>query len=105
MQPRKSPRHVRAANARWRNAEAKAQADREGGIPDLPMPSDLRQPFFLPLAHLGFKDLHVEPRRGYVSWRAIDVKTGLVMRCAALKELFRWIAKQLPKMLAERNFQ
>lgn len=82
-----------------------AQAERDDGIPDLPMPSDLRQPFFLPLAPLGFKDLHVEPRRGYVSWRAIDVKTGLVVRCAALKELFRWIAKQLPKMLAKRNFQ
>lgn len=34
MQRRKSLRHVNAANARWCRAEARAQAERDAGIPD-----------------------------------------------------------------------
>lgn len=54
----------------------RAQAERDDGVPDVPMPSDARQPFDLPLAHLGYRDLRIEPRSGYVSWRAVDADTG-----------------------------
>jgi hypothetical protein len=64
---------------------------------------DIRQPFDLPLSSAGWVDLHIEPRRGYVSWRAVD-PSGAVLHCAALKELLRWVALQLPRMLAARNY-
>ncbi len=101
MQRHKSARHVRAANARWRRADA----ERSEGIPDAPLYADTRHPFDLPLQHAGFLDLRIEPRLGYVSWRAVDAASGEVLHCAALKELLRWIAGQVPRMLAARNFQ
>lgn len=103
MQRHKSQRHVKAANARWRAAEWKAEAKREAGIPDAPLLTDCRVAFPLPLKSAGFRDLQIEPRLGYVSWRARDVETEEVIHCAALKELLRWIARQVPRMLAERN--
>ena len=104
MQQRKSPRHIKAANARWSAAEQRAAAERAAGIEDRPAPEDYRKAFPLPLAHLGWRDLQIEPRIGYVSWRAVDAETGEVLHCAALKELLRWVARRLPKMLAVRNF-
>ena len=104
MQPRKSQRHQRAANARWRAAEQRAQAERDAGIPDR-TDTDCRQPFDLLLRAAGWRDLRIEPRRGYVAWRAVDASTGEVLHCAALKELLHWIADQLPRMLAARNYQ
>lgn len=102
MQRRKSPRHVHAANSRWR--AVKAQHEREDGIPDEPIIEDCRQPFDLPLAAAGFVDLRIEPRLGYVSWRAVDAATGEVLHCAAMKSLLRWIARQCVRPLAARNF-
>jgi hypothetical protein len=104
MQPRKSQRHVRAANARWRAAEQRAQAERDEGIPDR-ADADCRQPFDLLLRAAGYRDLRIEPRRGYVAWRAVDAQTGEVLHSAALKELLHWIADEMPRMLAARNFQ
>lgn len=82
----------------------RAQAERDAGVPDVPMPSDARQPFDLPLAHLGYRNLRIEPRSGYVSWRAVDADTGERLHAAALKEMLRWVASQVPRMLAARNF-
>ena len=104
MQPRKSQRHQRAANARWRAAEQRAQAERDAGIPDR-TDTDIRQPFDLLLRAAGWRDLRIEPRRGYVAWRAVDAGTGEVLHAAALKELLHWIADQLPRMIAARNYQ
>lgn len=98
----KSHRHVAAANARWR--VDKAQAERDAGIPDEPMPDEFRRPFPLPLKSAGYRDLHIEPRLGYVSWRALDAETGEVLHCAAIKELLRWIARRVPRMQAARNY-
>ena len=42
----------------------------------------------------------IEPRLGYVSWRAIDIESGEVLHCAALKELLHWIADELPRMVS-----
>ena len=86
-------------------ADIRAQAERDAGIPDEPLPADFRQPFALPLANAGYRDLWIEPRLGYVAWRATDEKTGEVLHCAALKELLRWIASQVPRMIAARNLQ
>lgn len=102
MQRTKSARHVRAANSRWRMVAA--QAERDAGIPDAPMPDDFRCAFTLPLKSAGYRDLRIEPRLGYVAWRAFDEDTGEVVQCAALKELLRWIAGQVPRMIAARNF-
>ena len=100
----KSRRHVAAANARWRAAELRAEAERQAGIPDVPLPEEWRRAFLLPLASAGYRDLNIEPRAGYVSWRAVDVLSGEVLHVAALKELLRWLAAQVPRMLAARNF-
>ena len=105
MQRHTSQRHVNAATARWRAAESRAQAERDAGIPDEPAIEDCREAFALPLKCAGYLDLRIEPRRGYVAWRAIDAATGEVMHCAALKELLRWVASQVPRMLAFRNLQ
>jgi hypothetical protein len=102
MQRRKSKRHQRAANYRWR--AVKAQQEREDGIPDREPIIDARQPVTLPLSALGYRDIHLEPRLGYVAWRAVAVDTGEVLHCAASKELLRWIAGQVPRLLAARNF-
>lgn len=104
MHTRKSQRHVNAARARWRDAESRAAAERDAGIPDIPLPADVRQPFDLPFSRLGYRNLRIEPRSGYVSWRAVDADTGETLHAAALKELLRWVAAQVPRMLAERNY-
>ena len=96
MHNRKSARHQRAANARWRYAEIAAQAERDDGIIDAPLMPDLRQPFDLDLSSWGGPRLHIEPRAGYISARAIDVD-GAVVQCAALKTLLHRIADGLPR--------
>lgn len=67
--------------------------------------TDSRKPFTLPLSGFGWRDVVIEPRLGYVGWRAVDAETREVLHCAASKELLRWIARQVPRMLAARNFQ
>lgn len=103
MQRRKSKRHQIAARARWRAAEALAEAERDSGIHDREPAQDFRQPFDLLLRSAGYKDLRIEPRIGYVAWRAVDVDTGDVVDCAALKTLLRNVAERLPRMLGARN--
>ena len=100
----KSQRHVRAANARWNAAQAQAlaQAERDAGTPDRD-DYDQRQPIMLDLSSAGGPNLTLEPRLGYVAWRARDNDTGQVLRCAALKELLHWIADELPRMLSARS--
>ena len=83
-------------------AEQRAEAERAAGIPDAPLLADIRRTFDLPMAHLGWRDLRIEPRIGYVAWRAVDAQTGEVLQCAALKELLRWVAVKLPRMLSAR---
>ena len=94
----KSQRHVNAANARWRRDAA--QAERDAGIPDEPSYAEFREPFDMPLKCVGYRDLRLEPRLGYVAWRAIDSDTGEVVHAAALKELLRWIAGKVPRMMS-----
>ena len=104
MQRHKSQRHVNAANARWRAAEMRAQQERDAGIDDEPIHEDGRDPFPLPFRALGYRDLMIEPRLGYISWRAIDKDSGEVLHCAALKELMRWIMARVPRRMGARNF-
>jgi hypothetical protein len=94
MQKRKSSRHVKAANARWRAVAA--QAERDAGIPDREWAEDQRQPFDLDLRSWGGPVLHIEPRRGYIAARAID-ESGQVVACAALKTLLHRVADSLPR--------
>jgi hypothetical protein len=90
---------------RSRARARQAQWAREDGIPDRAPIEDTREAFELPLKAAGYFDLLIEPRLGYVSWRAIDKDTGTVLHCAALKELLHWIADRLPRYLALRNFE
>jgi len=96
MQRRKSRRHVHAANVRWRAAEARAQEERDAGIPDRPGLVDMRQPFDLDLRTWGGPALHIEPRLGYIAARSRDLETGAV-DCAALKTLLHRLADSLPR--------
>lgn len=59
----------------------------------------------LPLAHLGWRDVRLEPRLGYVAWRCVDDVTGEVLCCKALGEMLRWIASQVPRQSGRRNLQ
>lgn len=96
MQRSKSRRHQVAARARWANAE------RAAGIVDREPAFDCRRPIRLDLTSAGGPDLTLEPRLGYVAWRARDAASGEVLRCAALKELLHSIADDLPRMLGAR---
>lgn len=98
MHSRKSHRHVIAAQARWRAAEVRAQAQRDAGIPDREPYTDTREPIQLDLTTAGGPNLRLEPRLGFVAWRARDVCTGQVLHCCALKELLHRIADDLPRM-------
>ena len=69
MQRRKSRRHQNAARARWRNAEARAQAERDEGVPDREPLKDWRQPCVIDLRGAGGPLLTLEPRLGYLAWR------------------------------------
>lgn len=103
MQPRKSHRHQRAANTRWRLR--KADQERDDGTPDRPAIVEYRRPFTLPFAALGWKDVRVEPRLGYIAWRCIDEETEEVLMCCALGEMLREIARRVPRQLGIRNLQ
>ena len=92
-----------SAQCRWRAAEARAEAEREAGIPDR-APEDSRQPCVIDLRGAGGPLLTLEPRRGYVAWRQID-ESGQVQACAALKTLLHGMADQLPRMLAARTWE
>ena len=105
MQRSKSIRHQRAARARWRAAEERAQAERDAGIPDDPMPSDCRDVVTLDLRSWGGKRWRIEPRLGYVSGRAINEETGEVEHCAAIKELLRLIARDTVRMMSPRSMR
>jgi hypothetical protein len=83
-------------------AERRAQAERDAGIPDR-TDADCRQPIALDLSSVGGRCLTLEPRRGYVSYRARDIGTGEVVACAALKTLLHKIADDLPRMLGRRS--
>ena len=88
---------------RDRNRLASAEQERQDGIPDVVI-EDGRTSFPLLLKDAGFHDMRIEPRIGYVAWRAVDMETGAVLHHAALKELLHWIADRVPRMLALRNF-
>lgn len=101
MQRRKSPRHQRAANTRWR--EHRAQVERDTGIPDRPMPTDCRDTLVLDLRSYGGKRLRIEPRVGYIACRVFNDETGELVECCALKTALHAIADSLPRTLGARN--
>ena len=101
----RDPKTYGTPEQRSRGRVRRAEQERQDGIPDRPAMTDNRQPFDLLLKDAGYRDLRIEPRLGYVAWRAVDVDTGEVVHCAALKELLHWIADRVPRMLAARNYQ
>jgi hypothetical protein len=93
---KKSRRHQHAARCRWRAVKARAQAEREAGIPDREPLPDTRQPITLDLRSYGGQLLRIEPRLGYLACRLTD-EAGNVRDCAALKTLLHRIADSLPR--------
>ena len=100
-----NPKRYGTPEQRSKARERRAQWERDDGIPDREPLTDTREAFTLDLAAAGFCDMRIEPRIGYVAWRAVDVATGEVLHCAALKELLHWIADRLPRKMAMRNYQ
>lgn len=103
MQRRKSQRHVKAAKARWRNAEARAQVEREAGIPDRAPDVDLRAVLTLDLTSYGGPLLRIEPRPGRISVRVVEEDSGEVVDCCALKTALIRIAGRLPRTIGARH--
>lgn len=99
MRQSKSVRHQRSADARWR----KAESERADGIPDRQPLVDARQAIPLPLSRAGWRDVTLEPRIGYVSWRCRDDASGEVLACHAMGQMMRWIAAQVPRQLGARR--
>lgn len=97
----KSPRHQRAAKARWR--QDRAQAERDAGVPDRELLADCRDPVLLDLSSYGGPRLRIEPRLGYIACRVIDLDAGAVIACCALKTALHEIANKLPRTIGERN--
>ena len=97
----KSKRHQLAADARWRAAAQRAQAERDAGIPDRLARTDTRQPITIDLSSYGGPCVRIEPRLGYISVRAIR-EDGSVTACA-LKTLLHSIADQLPRTAGARS--
>ncbi len=91
-----------SANARWRAVEARAQAERDAGIPDREPIIDTRQCIDIDLTSHGGPRLRIEPRVGYVSCRMVNLDTGSV-ECAALKTLLHTLADNLPRRMGMRN--
>jgi hypothetical protein len=84
---------------------SRADAARSEGIPDPAPLEDTRQAFELDLRGAGGRLLRIEPRLGYVAWRAVDAESGEALHSAALKQLLHWVADNLPRWLALRNYQ
>lgn len=93
MHPSKSVRHVKASRARWRAAPEPASPISE--------PVDMRQPITLDLRSAGGPLVTLEPRVGYIGWRALD-EAGQVSECAAIKTLLHRIADRLPRTMGVR---
>lgn len=85
-----------SAQCRWRAAEQRAQAERDGGTPDREPYRDLREPITLDLRSYGGALVRIEPRIGYLACRMLD-ESGVVTDCAALKTLLHRIADGLPR--------
>lgn len=102
MQRRKSKRHQRAANARWRTDQA--QHEREIGIADRDPYTDARQPCVIDLRGAGGPLLTLEPRLGYIAWRQRD-EAGSVSDCAAIKTLLHRLADTLPRTLSPAHWR
>lgn len=104
MHKRKSQRHANAANARWRNAEAAAQAERDAGIPDRePMPP--RPAWELDLRAVGGPWWRCEPCAGYIADRVYDQATGEPVMRAPPKTILNAAVRATPRRMGERAAQ
>lgn len=92
----------RSAAQRFRAQEAKAEAEREAGIHDRE-DEDFRRPCMLDLSGAGGPRLVLEPRRGYVAWRARNADTGELVDCAAIKTLLHRVADDMGRMMSPRS--
>ena len=90
------------SGSRCAQATRRTAAQYAEGIPDRAPDTDMRSPIRFDLASEGYRDVIVEPRIGYVSWRMLDAQTGKCIECAALKTLLHRLADRLPRTLGAR---
>ncbi len=91
-------RHYKPMSAAGRDARAdRKRAEAEARGEPVRTDEDFRTICTLDLRGAGGPLLTLEPRRGYVSWRARD-EAGAVVDCAAIKQLLHGVADRLTRM-------
>ena len=91
----------RTPASRFAQAERRAQAEREAGIPD--REPDRRTTWWLDLRPVGGPWWRCEPRIGYVSYRVYVEPTGERVMCAPPKTILAKASSQLPRPLSQRS--
>lgn len=86
----------RTPTSRFAQAERRAQAERDAGIPDRD-PVDARTTWWLDLRPIGGPWWRCEPRRGFVSYRVYAEPAGERVMCAPPKTILSSAAARLPK--------
>jgi len=93
-------RHYRPMSQAAR--DARAEAKRAAGDP-MRTDDDFRSAIVLDLRGGHGPNLVLEPRRGYIAWRARDADTGKVVAVASLKQLLHQIADELTPMQSPKT--
>lgn len=92
--------HRRTASSRLAQAERKAQAERDAGIPDRPLVQ--LQPMLIDLRGAGGPYWRAEHKAGTCRWLVYDAQTGARVMCAKAGGVISAAHKMVPAMLAER---
>jgi len=90
----------RTPASRFAQAERKAQAQRDAGIPD--REPDQRATWWLDLRQVGGPWWRCEPRIGYVSYRVYTEPEGVRVMCGPPKTIMAKAAAKLPQTLSLR---
>lgn len=87
----------RTPESRFAQAERKAQAERDAGIPDRPAPVAL-PPVLLDLRGAGGPHWRCEHKPGTCQWRVYDADTGDRVRCGQIGGIIAAAHRATPRM-------
>ena len=91
----------RTPASRYAQAERRAQAQREAGIPD--RETDQRVTWWIDLRPVGGPWWRCEPRAGYISYRVYAEPAGERVMCGPPKTILAMAAASLPRVLSLRS--